>query len=720
MASIVEVAVRVLVWLAAAAVVLLLLPPRAAIATATVPAAEYGLSVVAGHDGAAVPGAWTPLTITLEPTRPIAGRLVVSTRSSIGTISRREQPIEVAGAARNVFRLVVPPGRTSVAVVEDGRRASVDVPGAVGPDRYLVGRVGGTPSPAPPLASVRTGRSGTWVAVDEHWLGEPPALESLTTLVVDASLITGLDGAAATGLAAAIVDGLDLVVVADVPGPVAVPGLTMPATVEAVAGGLAVDGPAAVLRGDGGVVAAATDVGRGRVLVSATSPEQQPTELWASLAVPGDVVAAGVQWDVVDNPWQFGAIALGGDGDVPTVPWLGAFLAAYILLVGPVNALVLHRLGRVELAWVTIPVVTALFTGGAFVGAVGSSPGLGTAGRVLVSMDGVGHELVVASARSPRADQLTMILPGGGWAVESVGEGRGGGVASVTLAPSAGGTRARFEVGALEVVGLLAERPTAEQPPLEVEARTTSDALEVVVRNVGPDDLGDVTVRTATLTREIGTVPAGELREVTIRRATLATRQPWFEGVGGRGGPDQPGPPASYVGLLLADELDGAPGTVWVTAATPRSDTGVLVGGDPAREDGTLVAVGVTPQVDGLHPAAVWRTLVSSDAEWRPGPLAVEGGGEAVLRFRLPAGTAPQQLVEDLERDEFGVRQTLEVWDVTVDAWVPLADAFPDGEGDPERLLTPLGELYVRATGEQFPFDFSARSVAGTTREGGP
>jgi hypothetical protein len=45
---------------------------------------------------------------------------------------------------------------------------------------------------------------------------------------------------------------------------------------------------------------------------------------------------------------------------------------------------------------------------------------------------------------------------------------------------------------------------------------------------------------------------------------------------------------------------------------------------------------------------------------------------------------------------------------------------FPGGAGDPSRLVSPLGEVYVRATGGH-TFDFSARSVSGidvSTEEG--
>lgn len=52
--------------------------------------------------------------------------------------------------------------------------------------------------------------------------------------------------------------------------------------------------------------------------------------------------------------------------DLPSIQWLSLLLGIYILLVGPVNYLALRRLRRLQLAWATIPVLTLLFSAGAF------------------------------------------------------------------------------------------------------------------------------------------------------------------------------------------------------------------------------------------------------------------------------------------------------------------------------------------------------------------
>ena len=54
-------------------------------------------------------------------------------------------------------------------------------------------------------------------------------------------------------------------------------------------------------------------------------------------------------------------------------PWLiGGFLLLYIIVIGPVNFIVLRRLRRAEMAWITIPVLVALFSIVAYALALGS------------------------------------------------------------------------------------------------------------------------------------------------------------------------------------------------------------------------------------------------------------------------------------------------------------------------------------------------------------
>ncbi|MEJ7697451.1 MAG: hypothetical protein WKF78_12720 [Candidatus Limnocylindrales bacterium] len=75
-------------------------------------------------------------------------------------------------------------------------------------------------------------------------------------------------------------------------------------------------------------------------------------------SVGGPVIADDSQ--IVAAASQLSSLAL------PPIGGLIALLGAYILLIGPINYLVLRRLDRRELAWVTMPVLIVVFAVGAY------------------------------------------------------------------------------------------------------------------------------------------------------------------------------------------------------------------------------------------------------------------------------------------------------------------------------------------------------------------
>jgi hypothetical protein len=65
--------------------------------------------------------------------------------------------------------------------------------------------------------------------------------------------------------------------------------------------------------------------------------------------------------------------------DLPSLQLTGLLVLIYVLLVGPINFLVLGRLHRRELSWVTVPLIAAIVAGGAY------GIGVGTKGRSVQS-----------------------------------------------------------------------------------------------------------------------------------------------------------------------------------------------------------------------------------------------------------------------------------------------------------------------------------------------
>lgn len=91
---------------------------------------------------------------------------------------------------------------------------------------------------------------------------------------------------------------------------------------------------------------------------------------WSVLISPGAAYPDGMPPDAsprqMRNDSFYGTLSNIPSLDLPSIKWLSILLGLYILLVGPVNYLVLRHSRRMHLAWVTIPVITAVFTGGAF------------------------------------------------------------------------------------------------------------------------------------------------------------------------------------------------------------------------------------------------------------------------------------------------------------------------------------------------------------------
>ncbi len=61
------------------------------------------------------------------------------------------------------------------------------------------------------------------------------------------------------------------------------------------------------------------------------------------------------------------AASAGREAGVPALPWLLGGIGLFVVLVGPTNFVALRRLGRPELAWLTVPVLSAVFVAGFWV-----------------------------------------------------------------------------------------------------------------------------------------------------------------------------------------------------------------------------------------------------------------------------------------------------------------------------------------------------------------
>ena len=690
---------------------------------------DLGLEVVIGFEGHAGMASWTPVEVYLEPIRPVVGRLEV--RASDGATFVRD--IEVSAASRSVYRfLTTAGGALEVTVVpRAGEPLSVRTRRPQASGQYLGGVLGQVPVQAPALGSEFTGQTGTWVGVDPAWLElSARSLDTLGGLVADLSALEALNDGARRNLVAAVAGGLDLTVAVDRDGPVDLREVGFPVTpaVSAASGTVRalepageawalrlrdVEGTGATGTGDE-VVAVAAGVGRGRVAMvgaelGAEGLGRSPL-LWGQLVQPASAARRHEgDWSPTD-PWRFASILQQPGSSVPALPWLAAFLIAYVIVVGPVNGVVLSRMRRRELAWVTVPLVTAVFTTGAFAGAVGRQPPTGVSGRVGYWVDGAAAEIVVVGMRAPTEGLHTAVLPGGDWTVETVIDGQR--ESRIVAGPD---TVAELDLSALQLGGVVAYRTTTVAPPLDVEAVATAGTVSAAVTNTSSRPVRDVRLRLGTLQRTLGTLAPGASKSVDLRPGPLRRVEPYGDPLATAVGPGGvTALPASLQALLQATLIDGNPGVLWAVGSTGSAATGVQVDTRTPDDGGSLVAVGsrVMVRADApTPPQAVARAALASGDGYMPGPLAIEGPGSAVLRYRFPPRTGDEALFGSFPED--GPPIELAVWDHTERLWRPADEALPGDGGDPRRWRSPLGEVFVRVTGELFPLNFSAFSVSG-------
>ena len=184
------------------------------------------------------------------------------------------------------------------------------------------------------------------------------------------------------------------------------------------------------------------------------------------------------------------AASAGSESTTPGLPWLLAALAAYVILVGPVNFLILRRLHRRELAWVTIPAVSAVMLGVLWI-----------AGRSQLDDRIVTHASIVVQDNLASRAQSTMIVVAGGEGEHTLDTPVGWSVAPLDVsmmfgqsnrmearvgsAPD-GGTRLGFE---LPNLGAATATARWSPEPIAIRAEVEADATSITATMHNDSDL---------------------------------------------------------------------------------------------------------------------------------------------------------------------------------------------------------------------------------------
>ncbi len=288
---------------------------------------------------------------------------------------------------------------------------------------------------------------------------------------------------------------------------------------------------------DGVPLVAMRDLGRGHVAYVGLSPAVAPLKGW-------DGTVPLFKRIIAEHPVRFSANASRrvdyspslflsyGDLfdipglDLPSEGILGLFLLVYIIIIGPINFIVLRRMKRGELAWLTIPAVVLVFSLGAYVVGYGAKGGdlLAVRSNVIHTAPGVPRASVAHffGIFSPQrgtynmevvSDSAISEISPSGYSSSSRPENP----ALVTGGGDTGPTRlSNVNVNTWSLRAFMAESALPAEPPLEVNLHLGDDAIEGTVRNRSSVELQDVALVRGGETQLIGTLAPGQEAQVRL------------------------------------------------------------------------------------------------------------------------------------------------------------------------------------------------------------
>ena len=304
-------------------------------------------------------------------------------------------------------------------------------------------------------------------------------------------------------------------------------------------GPLRPDAHALVTSADGTPMAAWRSVGSGRVVLFGTDLALDAYRSWAG---------SPLLWSrVLDTGWLLSEFFGGGFDDreatsssmaqalntlpsldVPPAELLLALIVAYILLIGPISYLVLRRIDRRELAWVTAPLLVIVFTA--------SSYGIGVAlkgtdvivNQIAVLRSTSGGTLAAvesyAGVYSPTRGTYDVVVEADALVAPMRAdpfEGQGG-ASSMTTDQGEPARLHDLLVAARGFEYVRADTVVAHESPLEVTWSSEGGDVVGTVTNVGAEPLTDVAFVSNGGGEMVGDLAPGASGEFRVEREGLS------------------------------------------------------------------------------------------------------------------------------------------------------------------------------------------------------
>ncbi|MEO7664158.1 MAG: hypothetical protein ABIV26_03465 [Candidatus Limnocylindrales bacterium] len=381
-----------------------------------------------------------------------------------------------------------------------------------------------------------------WQDADSNTL-TPLQLQALRGWIAGGGRLIIAGGTAGIGTLSAIPDDLlpyrpsstvdiDPVTISSLLGPIPAGASVLPA----LAGDLA-HGRALAASGDR-VVAAEMDYGSGGITLIGFDPatkwladSREVQSMWRRFlparTVGGPVITTDDS-QIVSAVNQLAALAL------PPIGGLLALLGGYILLIGPINYLVLRRLDRRELAWITMPVLIAVFAVSAywFGGALRGTDLIVNEVAVVRGAPGAteGSAQVYLGIYSPSRATYRVQVPGGALLAAPISGDFVGGDAGVLDVVQGDPSEVRgLAVGFSSLRTIRAESATTV-PLVTASLRLVDGELKGTISNKSDQDLEKVAVVLGGSVAVVGDIAARQDKEVTLR----PTGNPFFQSLSDR------------------------------------------------------------------------------------------------------------------------------------------------------------------------------------------
>jgi hypothetical protein len=425
------------------------------------------------------------------------------------------------------------------------------------------------------------------------------------------------------------------------------------------------------------------------------------------LAMPDLDLAPG-QWEALlrfrpsairfDDPWtssepQLLQAAGQSQGGVRLRPSLLIGLGVYALVVAPVNLIILHRIRRRELAWITVPAISLMATLGFWLIGVFNTPDTNLAHATVISGgESRAYSTVVLAAESEGSHEVsvpdpTVLYPGPTLAVLGIGGETG---RRTVLSPHR--IEVSFEDAGYSTVNLIESAPplptvTFELAGGEARARVVNHspfqllAYAVTIGGMtaaAPEPLGTGQSATVQFDPNVGMAPFETLAQ-RISGGALdrlwGVFQPLSIVAGQVGGPDYF---FAFVDLGVEIDLDGRPREV----RGPGVIVIPMVGADLGSASPEVMEVGE----DGFL--------------WEGG--AWFEGTSVVLRYLTPPGKDPTLVAGQLM---WGGFPTYAAWDWSSDDFIEVEPGLLD-----RRFISADGEILVRVF-DSSPFSLLVSSL---------